>query len=68
MHDIVVCHGVQQKNVRQSSTHHYKGLVMYNKKHEFIAMSRHIFWKHYIVLNLYKAQRLVTTNVSLKAQ
>jgi hypothetical protein len=41
---------------------------MYNKKHEIIAMNRDVFWKHYIVLNLYKAQRLVATNVSRKAQ
>jgi hypothetical protein len=39
----VVCYGVQQKNVRQNSTHHYKGLVMYNKNCEIIAMCRHVF-------------------------
>jgi hypothetical protein len=41
---------------------------MYNKNCEIIAMCRHVFWKHYIVLNLYKPQKFVATNVSFKAQ
>ncbi len=63
----VVCYGFQQK-VEQNNTHHYKGLVMYNKEHEIATMTRHVFWKHYVGLGSYKAQRPIDANVSPDTQ
>ncbi len=63
----VVCYGVQQE-VEQNNTHHYKGLVIYNKEHGITTMIRHVFSKHSIALGFYKAQRPIDANVSPNAQ
>jgi len=47
---------VQQKEVDQSSTQSWKGLVMHNKDHGTIAMSYHVVFRHSIVLRLYQMQ------------
>jgi hypothetical protein len=45
-----------------------KALSSINKHHGTIAMSMNVSLEHYIMLDLYKAQKLTTTNVSLDAQ
>jgi hypothetical protein len=44
-----------------------KALSNINKHHGTNAISMHVSIEHYIMLDLYKAQKLATTNVSLDA-
>ncbi len=45
-----------------------KALSSINKHHGTTAMSMNVSLEHYTMLDLYKAQKLATTNVSLDAQ
>ncbi len=64
----VVCHYVEQE-ARKSNAHLHKHFNTYNKNHETIAMTRHVFTKHSTILNMYKTQKqLATTDIHLDAQ
>lgn len=45
-----------------------RALSSINKHHETIAMNMHVSLEHYTMLDLYKAQKLAATNVSLDAK
>lgn len=66
--DVLFCHYVEQE-ARKSNAHLHKHFITYNKYHETIAMTRHVFTKHSTILSMYKTQKqLATTNIHFDAQ
>ncbi len=61
----VVYHNVQQEDFIQNNIWHHKGLVTYNKVHGTTTMSKHVFIKHFPMLNLYQSKRLVVDAIVL---
>jgi hypothetical protein len=60
---------VSSKKLLDKITHTIvKALSSINKHHGTTAMSMHVSLKHHTMLDLYKAQKLATTIVSLDAQ
>jgi hypothetical protein len=64
----VVYHNVEQE-ARKNNTHLHKHFITYNKNHETIAMTKHVFTEHSTILSMHKTQKqLATTNIHLNAQ
>jgi hypothetical protein len=64
----VLYHNIPQKKARQNNTHLHKGFITGNKDHGTIAMTRHVFTKHFTILSTYSTQKQLTIiNIGLDA-
>lgn len=63
----VVYHNVQKEEDGNNSTHTWKGLFVYDKEHDTIAMNQHVSKKHFVVLNIYKYKIVIVDNVFVHA-
>ncbi len=60
----VLYHSIQHEVVGRNFTQNKKGLVMYNKDHGTIVMSRHVASKHYAMLKQFSTWQTTTTTTT----